>query len=388
MQKIGDSTDTADSAGEFTEGNSAGGIRATHIKSRWLNSIQRELLGLIAAAGLSRNVEDDSQVSKAVSILAASAAEFPNIGKKPVTLNGYGITDAYTKSEVGDLLASKVSASTTLSGYGITDAYTKTEVGNLLASKVSASTTLSGYGITDAYTKTEVGNLLANKADTSTSLAGYGITDAYTKTQVSDLLSGKANRSTTLSGYGITDAYKRDDVDYLINQAVKDLAVRATTLAGYGITDAYKRGDVDYLINQAVKDLATKATSLAGYGITDAYNKTDVNYLIGLAVNALLPKRSFAVNDFIRIPDVPGGLILQMGTVLVSPEASVDITLPLTFNAARGAIAGVAADGATNQGNFSAYASLQSNSTIRITQDISTTSTATNQYINWLAWGN
>ncbi|WOE81632.1 phage tail protein [Pseudomonas protegens] len=215
------------------------------------------------------------------------------------------------------------------------------------------------------------------------------VAGTYTQVSVSErgiVLAG-AN-PTTLAGYGITDAYKRLDVDYLINQAVKDLAAKANTLAGYGITDAYKRGDVDYLINQAVKDLAAKANTLAGYGITDAYKKADVEYLINLAVTALLPKRSFTINDFIRIPDVPGGLILQMGTELVGSEASVDITLPLTFNTARGAVAGVAANAATNQGNFSAYASLRSNSTIRVTQDVSTTSAGSNQYIHWFAWGN
>ena len=58
--------------------------------------------------------------------------------------------------------------------------YTKTAADGKFADK---ATTLSGYGITDAYTKTEVDTELDKKADSATTLAGYGITDAYTKTE-------------------------------------------------------------------------------------------------------------------------------------------------------------------------------------------------------------
>jgi hypothetical protein len=100
---------------------------------------------------------------------------------------------------------------TTLGGYGIADAYTQTQVNNLLAGKAGNATTLAGYGITDAYTQTQVNNLLAGKAGNATTLAGYGIADAYTKTQADTLLNGKANKATTLAGYGITDGLRPGD---------------------------------------------------------------------------------------------------------------------------------------------------------------------------------
>lgn len=52
-------------------------------------------------------------------------------GTNPTTLSGYGITNAYTKTEVDDALNGKAAKSTTLSGYGITNAYTKSEIDNL-----------------------------------------------------------------------------------------------------------------------------------------------------------------------------------------------------------------------------------------------------------------
>ena len=70
-----------------------------------------------------------------------------------------------------------------------------------LAKKADKATTLEGYGITDAYTRDEAdvkfatvdqlqadvsatNEELAKKADKATTLAGYGITDAYTKAEV------------------------------------------------------------------------------------------------------------------------------------------------------------------------------------------------------------
>ncbi|WLG26011.1 phage tail protein [Pseudomonas lurida] len=103
---------------------------------------------------------------------------------------------------------------------------------------------------------------------------------------------------------------------------------------------------------------------------------------------ALLPKRSFAANDFIRIPDVPGGLIIQFGSAVVSPEATYDVTLPISFNNIRGAIAGMGVSGWSNNGNYSAYAGLISQSVIRLTQDVSSTGGAGNQTLYYLAWGN
>lgn len=64
-----------------------------------------------------------------------------------------------------------------------------------LAKKADKTNTLAGYGIINAYTKTEMLNLLANKADKSTTLAGYGITDAYTKTEADNALGKKADNA-------------------------------------------------------------------------------------------------------------------------------------------------------------------------------------------------
>ena len=79
----------------------------------------------------------------------ATSGAYSDLNSTPTTLAGYGITDAYTKTEVDTELAEKADAATTLAGYGITDAYTKTET----------------------YTKTEVDTALDGKQDTISDLS-------------------------------------------------------------------------------------------------------------------------------------------------------------------------------------------------------------------------
>ncbi|MEM8027763.1 hypothetical protein Q4R25_14465 [Morganella morganii] len=67
MKKIGDITSTADKNGEWTNGNVAAGIAPTILDAAWLNSVQREILGVIIAAGLQQDKNDDTQLSKAIS---------------------------------------------------------------------------------------------------------------------------------------------------------------------------------------------------------------------------------------------------------------------------------------------------------------------------------
>lgn len=255
------------------------------------------------------------------------------------SLSGYGITDAYNKTEVDGLLGSKADTATvnaalagkadnstvttletnltnaingkadkatSLTGYGITDAYTKTEVDGMVAGtfhfkgsksaydqlptdakagdvwqvgdkeyayngsdwvELGFNIDLSAYATTAAVaesyaTKQSLSDGLATKADsnnvyTKNEIDGKVTTinnnidakansaDVYTKGQVDTALSGKANTATTLSGYGITNAYTKTEVEGLLD----DKADAATTLAGYQISDAYTKTEVDTIKN-------------------------------------------------------------------------------------------------------------------------------------------
>ena len=192
------------------------------------------------------------------------------------TLTGYGITDAYTKTETDTAVGKKADKATTLTGYGIADAYTKTETDTAIGKKADKATTLTGYGIADAYTKTETDTAIGKKADKATTLTGYGIADAYTKTETDTAIGKKADKATTLTGYGIADAYTKTETDTAIGKK----ADKATTLTGYGITDAYTKTAADEKITAATADMATKTQVTADIGtaktaLESAYQAAD-----------------------------------------------------------------------------------------------------------------
>ena len=173
-------------------------------------------------------------------------------------------------------VAGKADAATTLTGYGITDAYTKTETDTAVGKKADKATTLTGYGIADAYTKTETDTAIGKKADKATTLTGYGIADAYTKTETDTAIGKKADKATTLTGYGIADAYTKTETDTAIGKK----ADKATTLIGYGITDAYTKTAADEKITAATADMATKTQVTADIGtaktaLESAYQAAD-----------------------------------------------------------------------------------------------------------------
>lgn len=119
------------------------------------------------------------------------------------------LTPYLTKEDAGKTYASKA---TTLEGYGITDAYTKTAVDTSLNGKVDKveGKALSTNDFTNdlktklesidlsLYTKTT--DLETNYAKKATTISGYGITDAYTKTEIDTALGNKLDTTAVIDG--------------------------------------------------------------------------------------------------------------------------------------------------------------------------------------------
>jgi phage-related tail fiber protein len=194
VERIAAWTDLVAPPGNFRYGSIVGGQAPTPIKAEWLNMVQGELVNFILAYLPALSAADNSQLLKAARAMVA------NFATKATTLGGYGITDAYTKTQTDGLLSAKANWGITLAAYGIGDAYTKTAVDTLLNAKAAKATTLGGYGITDAYTKTQTDGLLAAKANWGITLAAYGIGDAYTKTAVDTALLTKQDKNTASLG--------------------------------------------------------------------------------------------------------------------------------------------------------------------------------------------
>lgn len=237
---------------------------------------------------------------------------------KATTLEGYGITNAYTKTEIDNMVFGDVSEVLknyvkkneigTMAAEDTSSYLTKTEVNtalelkadktdlNSLATKQSVDdltvvvngkankSELNNYATKQSVTDltatvankadtTIVNNALALKAD-KTELEGLAktsdlgtmafknVNDYLTKTEVNTALSGKVD-TTTLVNYA-----KKADVD-------TELAKKANS------ADVYTKTEVA----NALADKADKATSLSGYGIADAYTKGETDNAISTAVS-------------------------------------------------------------------------------------------------------
>ena len=95
---------------------------------------------------------------------------FSQITSKPTTVSGYGITDAYTKTEVN-----------TLAGNYYTKTEMDTTVSGINSAKADKATTLAGYGITDATPSSHIGTGGTSHAAATTSTAGFMSSSDKTK---------------------------------------------------------------------------------------------------------------------------------------------------------------------------------------------------------------
>lgn len=75
MLKIGDLTDTADSNGEFTDGNVAGNVLPTELMGGWFTTVQRELIAVLTAAEMLPDKTNDAQVIAAIQQMIQKSAD-------------------------------------------------------------------------------------------------------------------------------------------------------------------------------------------------------------------------------------------------------------------------------------------------------------------------
>lgn len=248
MQKISDSTTSANANGEFTEGNPGAGIQATLLKAAWLNAIQRELVNVITAAGISLDAGDDSQVLKAIRAILATASNWAALQGKPTTLLGFGITDAYTKDQIDSAKAPLASPAltgvptaptadaATNSTQLATTAFVKAAVNAIVDAAPGALNTLKELADAlggDPNFATSITNLLANKADKATTLGGYGITDAAKASDLplsGGIAGGQSNLKASASGANAQLSISFDEL------AVATLAGNYKTLRGGALT--------------------------------------------------------------------------------------------------------------------------------------------------------
>ena len=88
-------------------------------------------------------------------------------GSNPTTLDGYAITDAYSKTATNGLLDAKISSDAcSIAGFASGNSaapYMRNRNNNEYVGLARAATTLGGYGINDAYTATQINSFLSER---------------------------------------------------------------------------------------------------------------------------------------------------------------------------------------------------------------------------------
>lgn len=163
-----------------------------------------------------------------------------------------------------------------------------------IGKKATKATSLSGYGIADAYTKTEVDAKVTSvykyrgSVETENDLpkSGMIVGDVYdiSSTGMNVAWNGSAwdklGISVDLTSYLTVAAAS---ATYATTAAMTEaLATRASAADVYNKTEI--NGKVETLTT-SINGKATKATSLSGYGITNAYTKTETDNLLNTKLN-------------------------------------------------------------------------------------------------------
>ena len=253
--------------------------------------------------------------------------------------------DVYTKSEADNkflakedytpyddtALANRVTAvetnkadkATTVAGYGITDAYTKTEVDTAISDAVGG---ILGEDVQEAYnTLKEIQDILEgtdgeaidglietaadNKAKIET-LNGDATTEGSVAKKIADAIAPLATTE-ELNGVKATAeaAQTAEQVTTAIETALGDYSTteEVGTAIETALEDYYTAEEVDnkgYAVASEVEnDYAKKATTLAGYGITDAYTATETDNAIRAKIQEMTGGESAAdvlglLNDY------------------------------------------------------------------------------------------
>ena len=97
--------------GLFHDGDPSSGALGTIVTAAWLNTLQGELVSVLAAAGIKLDEGKNDQLLQAIGKLVSEAAApvrhghaWADLSQTPTTLEGYGITDAASSHELAQIL--------------------------------------------------------------------------------------------------------------------------------------------------------------------------------------------------------------------------------------------------------------------------------------------
>lgn len=193
--------------------------------------------------------------------------DFSEIQNKPTTLAGYGITDAYTKNDITELLTDYVTKSGAQDITGIKSFINGLNIGDILVKKHSDGVVeLDGDLIlTGSLT------MFAQGSHTASTILDALPIDNTTLSKEGDVLSVIGG-----VGGGSVDGIILNGTTYSPDETTKLI-----TLPNYPTTlpasDVYSWAKQPNKPSYSFSELSSHPTTLGGYGITDAYTKHEIN---------------------------------------------------------------------------------------------------------------
>lgn len=281
-------------------------------------------------------------------------------------LNGSAQDKASTENAVGQ----KLTAAIALGATDLNTLSTRSDVGVYFQTSTGAATTALNYPVLAA------GTLLVTPS-------AIAVQQEYTTRAGQKFVRGQ--ETTTLWG-----DWNRVDSDQATESVagVARISSSAQALAGSDDTTIMTPRKVASRIatETSIGQSSIASLVVALQGTNDASIITPNK--LAAVLSAWFPNKVFAANDYIRIPDKPGGLIIQWGkTATLTDYSFVTVTLPTPFPSARMVFGGTNAE-TIEIGSSSAECNINlvTASTVRI--GYNSTIQTSSSVVNWVAIGN
>lgn len=203
-------------------------------------------------------------------------------------------------------------------------------IGRDIVGKATVADVLKYLGLKQLATLNGIGNSFPFFDDSNTArlsgittvgrtvVAAEKTADIVNYLGITELLNGKQPLDATLTAIAALEG-SANKLPYFTGEdtvAITDLTAFARTILG-------RSNAAGVLSDLGLGPIATAA---------DIQSGTAKKMVDASGLKSFLPKRNFAANDFVRIPDVPGGLIIQWGVVSKSiPEGAQNVIFPTPF---------------------------------------------------------
>lgn len=216
--------------------------------------------------------------SKAWEAIAADNAAISGKADKANSLAGYGIQDAYTKTETDSAIDGKIATANEALQAAIDAKVAKADIATSIPSEAAeASDTKVASQKAVATAVAGINTAISGKADKANTLAGYGITDAYTKTETGEQITSAVNGAKSELQTAIDGKVAKTDITTVIaeSSAASDTKVPSEKAVASALEEVKAVASTTYKYkgSDTYENIAAKEDPAVG----DVWNSTTAN---------------------------------------------------------------------------------------------------------------